>query len=574
MTKKKRIFIILAVVLAVLLAVAVTITVVFVNRNSSHDDPGPQISGGGGEQGGGSQGGGSQGGGSQGGGSQGGGSQGGGSQGGGSQGGGSGEHVHTMTEHKRQDATCTAEGTIAYWHCSGCNKDFLDKDGNQEAGKLTIDKLDHTPEEYTELLPTCDTPGKKYTRCSVCHTPLSGEEEIPALEHDWGEWEYNDDAKCGVDGTETKRCKRADCEASETRTKQGTALEHDYDENGVCRRDGCGDQNGPKKPSPDKPTWNGDKILFGSYPQTEVKESELKNTLTSQAGTLPTEQNAGEWTDYGYYIESSVQSYMWYQDISYGGEKYRGVYFTSYRPYLTYYSSSTRESYQDENGYYPNTVYWFKYEPIEWRVLEQKDGTALLMANIILDSQAYQNDSGEWIDYNTSYTHSNGAPAGTDVNNYEYSTIRSWLRDTFYETAFNAAAQSLIETTEVDNSAASTESNDNPYACENTQDKVFLLSYQEILNTSYGFNSSASAYDAARQLQSTDYAKSQGVNVRDYYNSVYDGNGWWLLRSPDYSEANRLTRHVSVYGTADGRYGIGIYYACSGVVPALRIRLS
>ena len=53
----------------------------------------------------------------------------------------------------------------------------------------------------------------------------------------------------------------------------------------------------------------------------------------------------------------------------------------------------------------------------------------------------------------------------------------------------------------------------------NTQDKVFLLSYAE-----------AGKYfvsNSARQCEATEYAKAQGAYV-----SSSNGNSWWWLRSP------------------------------------------
>ena len=203
-------------------------------------------------------------------------------------------------------------------------------------------------------------------------------------------------------------------------------------------------------------------------------------------------------------------------------------------------------------------MYWFKYEPIEWRILEQKDGTALLMANIILDSQQYYHTASgttRTVNGKTVYE-----------NNYKESDIRKWLTETFYETAFDEYAQQIIETTAVDNSASTTASSSNKYACENTEDKVFLLSWKEILNTSYGFSSSYSTYDTARQLKSTDYAKSQGV----YVHTSYGGTGWWWLRSPNLYYSYDAY-YVGIDGDAD--YSSYVHDAGGGVVPALRIRL-
>lgn len=68
-------------------------------------------------------------------------------------------------------------------------------------------------------------------------------------------------------------------------------------------------------------------------------------------------------------------------------------------------------------------------------------------------------------------------------NNYKNSSIRKWLNGGFLNKAFSD--DSLIATTEVNNSTASTCQNTNPYVCENTNDKIFLLSRQDMLNEDY-----------------------------------------------------------------------------------------
>ena len=85
----------------------------------------------------------------------------------------------------------------------------------------------------------------------------------------------------------------------------------------------------------------GEKITFGSYPQTKVTEASLTATLNTKAGTLPTSDNSQAWTSYGYYQNgSNSEDYMWYIDVEDGGEKYRGGYFTQYRPTDTDFVSS------------------------------------------------------------------------------------------------------------------------------------------------------------------------------------------------------------------------------------------
>ncbi len=64
------------------------------------------------------------------------------------------------------------------------------------------------------------------------------------------------------------------------------------------------------------------------------------------------------------------------------------------------------------------------------------------------------------------------------------------------------------------------------YACNDTNDKMFLLSYKEA--TTY-FTSSSE-----RLAEGSDYAKCQGLWVSHWVFEFgnYDGNSCWWLRSP------------------------------------------
>ena len=286
-----------------------------------------------------------------------------------------------------------------------------------------------------------------------------------------------------------------------------------------------------------------DTILFGTYPQTEVTDSILMSTLNTLAGARPIKSNSYNWTSYGYYISGNVSNYMWYIDVENDGEMYRGVYFTSYRPEYCGGSSSTGYTYQDDNGYTTSNIYWFKYEPISWTILNENNGTALILCDMIIDSQQF--------DYDGSYS-----------SNYAESTIRKWLNETFYETAFDELQREIILTTEVDNSVASTGYSSNQYAYGSTNDKVFLLSYKEL--TTY-----LTTY-ASRMKKTTDYAQAQGACTYNGSTASYVGSGYWWLRSPN-NDTSYYMRVVSIDGSVlDGGR---VYYTSNGVVPALQIRL-
>ena len=267
-------------------------------------------------------------------------------------------------------------------------------------------------------------------------------------------------------------------------------------------------------------TMNENKIYFGSYPQTRVEDNNIISQLNTSAGELPSVGNNNSWTDYGYYIDSNVESYMWYIDIDQnndGANDYRGVYFIKYRPFGTTQPVGISYGWQDDYKLNTNTVYWYKYEPIEWDILKEEDGKALIISNLIIDSQDYCHESS-----NTVFDHNGGEGY---ANNYALSSIRKWLNETFYNTAFRTLEKELINLTEVDNSKATTiNSTSDEYVCENTNDNIFLLSYSEV--GLYYPN------PESRQCLSTDYAKCQGLK---YYNNI-DSSIWWT-RSP-YNKTN------------------------------------
>ncbi len=436
-----------------------------------------------------------------------------------------------------EEPTCTEAGSKSH-HCTRCNdkQDVTEIEalGHNYSTEWTIDK-EHT----------CIEAGSKSHHCTRCNDKQDVT-EIEALGHNYStEWTIDKEHTCIEAGSKSHHCTRCNDKQDVTEIP---ALGHDENEDGVCNR--CEKLVNYDKGFSEKGYIRKDNnIYFGTYPQSKVTDSTLTSALTSLAGTLPTSSNSANWTSYGYYISGSVRNFMWYIDKEYKGEKYRGVYFTSYRPYYCSNSSSTDHTYQDDNGYYTSTVYWFKYEPIKWRILKESDGKALILADLAIDSQQYYHStSNRTVGGNTVYP-----------NNYAESDIRKWLNDTFYNTAFTSLQKGLIEVTNVDNSVSSTGYSSNQYACENTNDNVFLLSYKEV--------STYLKSDTERQMKSSDYAKSQGV----YASSSYDGACWWWLRSP-LNYIRDCARYVGDGGYIDDYSSVR--NTDYGVLPALVIRLS
>lgn len=90
--------------------------------------------------------------------------------------------------------------------------------------------------------------------------------------------------------------------------------------------------------------------------------------------------------------------------------------------------------------------------------------------------------------------------------------------------AFKDSEKGAILTKEVDNSASTTSSSSNPYICENTFDKIYILSYKDLYNSNYGFTDNSS-----RCAKVTDYAKAVGAYW--YTEAQYLDNGKYFLSS-------------------------------------------
>ena len=122
---------------------------------------------------------------------------------------------HTYGEWKEiKAATCTEAGTEE----RTCNRD----ESHKETRKIAA--LGHQEKEVAELPATCTEPGRSAgAECTVCGEILRGEEELPALGHDYGEWKELKAVTCTEAGTEERTCKR---DAIHKETRKISALGH------------------------------------------------------------------------------------------------------------------------------------------------------------------------------------------------------------------------------------------------------------------------------------------------------------------------------------------------------------
>ena len=200
-----------------------------------------------------------------------------------------------------------------------------------------------------------------------------------------------------------------------------------------------------------------------------------------------------------------------------------------------------------EFGTYPQTASGTDKTPIEWLVLDRDGSRALLISRYGLDAQPY----------NTTYT----------SVTWENCTLRTWLNGTFMNKAFTTEEQKAILTANVDNSSSQGYSGWSTSGGNNTQDKIFLLSYAKA-NKYFGVTYNDSNNTKAR-VAPTAYAKKQGAYTSSSYKTA-DGDiaGWWWLRSPGFDQ------HYAAYVLDGG--SLLYYYVNFGdgcVRPALWVNL-
>lgn len=271
----------------------------------------------------------------------------------------------------------------------------------------------------------------------------------------------------------------------------------------------------PKVVDGSKPKFSedGKTVTYGIYPQTRITDSDLIFEL---------EENAD-------YLSSEYYEYQ--------GEYYARIYCNPYSENYTFDDGGSITKYAN---------YWFKYEPITWNVLSSNNNEYLVVSSLLLDAYRYH--------YTTN-------------NNYMNSSIRDYLNDEFYSRAF-ALNNEYVKTTTVDNSEASTGSVPNQYACDDTEDKVFLLSRADYTNADYGFASSAYSSSSTRYCKTTDFARVKGACLSTSGDTKNNGHYW--TRSP-----NSGNKNYASYVRTDGYIGydnnVNYTYLC--VRPAITITI-
>ncbi|MCQ2600620.1 MAG: DUF6273 domain-containing protein [Treponema sp.] len=439
--------------------------------------------------------------------------------------------VIPQLNHNHDVAKVWSKDSTKHWHAASCGK----VEHNE-------DVANHTEDAGTVIsVPTCTIAGVKTYKCTVCEAVLRTE-EIPATGHTTASGKITKVPTYTSKGEVTYECTIC---RTVLRTEEIAQLYRFHDEP-VKLPDGTNGTAGASA------TY----VEFGDWPQSVLPAT---STVTVDE-TIFIIMGANTYylgTDGNYYVKCAENS------LNVNVE-----YKSAYK-----YTDGT----QAGNG--GTTTRYFKVEPIKWRVLtDNYSGKKLLLVeNILTANVPYYEDvkNNRTIEGKTVYP-----------NNYKHSQIRAYLNgltyqgpsgevtkwngNGFLQTAFTQNAQNLIAETEVDNSPETTGISGSyyatNYACENTTDKIFLLSVSEVINRGYGF----AAYNSSGKGNSrirfpTDYAKANYA-----YSSLTDdgfGDNWWI-RSPD--------RDYSFYSSLVDLNGSGhvvtdVDSTTDGIVPALTI---
>lgn len=188
-------------------------------------------------------------------------------------------------------------------------------------------------------------------------------------------------------------------------------------------------------------------------------------------------------------------------------------------------------------GTYPQTASGDDRTPIEWLVLDVREGRALLISRYALDSLVFDDGSRE-------------------LMTWEYSTLRSWLEKDFINTAFSVDEQRRIC--------------DTVYALSKTEAEDCFMNRQtgrpDYAQGTFVYNDTL-----ARQCLATPYASARGADT-DENTAAFPGQpcvSWWT--------SEYCFRHGGTYAyyvTAEGEFSmISPFVKGIAVRPALWIRI-
>lgn len=222
----------------------------------------------------------------------------------------------------------------------------------------------------------------------------------------------------------------------------------------------------PKKVTP-KVSEDGKIISYGMFPSERVVDSAILGVLNK-------------------YTEVSMDENGYYE--------YSGIYYKKVVANPLFEDTKFKSGTAIRAG----NVYWFKCLPVEWEVVEQNSNDYTLICRNYLSAYSFYKGSKDprTIDGETVYP-----------SNYEYSDVREYLNNYLLNLVFWQGSE-YIKTVEVNNSLATTHSSNTQYYSNNTQDKMYLPSYQDFMNI----------VEDKRSPVVDDYGRAAGYYINQWIN--------------------------------------------------------
>ena len=326
--------------------------------------------------------------------------------------------------------------------CDKCGEFFIGANHTKHTFDKTI-----AEEKYLAKEASCTEAALYYKSCGC------GEAGRETFAYGWVKHNFEDIVKeellvsvatCKSPALYYKSCECG--EISEETFKKGERLSHVF-ENEVCTL--CSE--------PFRYVRDGDYVYFGEFPQ-KIKADSVSIT------DIPALN--------GVYIGSD-------------GERYLKV---KAAPYL-----GTGYSFTNGEGIVPGREYYFKIEPIKWRIIFEEGDTVLLHCDTIIANMAF--DAG-------------------GSNNYFESDLCEWLNGEFLNTAFSEVEKEIII-------ERISDGGDNVYT-----ELVYTLPEPEAKEYMYD---EVNASSMAMQRCTSDYSRATGVYYTNWtdYHRRYGYSEWW-----------------------------------------------
>lgn len=197
-------------------------------------------------------------------------------------------------------------------------------------------------------------------------------------------------------------------------------------------------------------------------------------------------------------------------------------------------------------GKYPQTLGSdgkFKNEPVKWRVLSKDGNDLFLMADKALDARFFQDSKIK--------------------TTWENSETRRYINKYLLNRLFTSRELENVKLSKVNTPK-------NPKNGRSgggdTEDKLYLLSYQEIENSDFGFDRKYDQTTSTRSIYTSDYAYYKRTNQRR--NVANTELTYWYLRSPGVYDINIGIVHPNGYSDVNGTM---VHYGKDYMVPVMHL---